>query len=83
MESGNGEKRSLVHVYTPGWLRFRYLGEVLEASLADIKFLWLEGELSFEFEVEEIIELIEALFAESEHRRAAIRELRRSGAGSR
>jgi len=73
-----GEERSLVHVYTPTWLRFVYLGEMLEASLADIKFLWVEGELSLEYEAEEVVELIQALFAESEHRRGAIREIKRS-----
>jgi centromere/kinetochore protein ZW10 len=77
--SPDGEARTLVHVYTPAWLRFVYLGEILEASLADIKFLWVEGELSLEFEADEIVELIQALFAESEHRRGAIREIRRSG----
>lgn len=78
-----GGAKSLVHVYTPAWLRFIYLGEILEASLADIKFLWTEGELSLEFEAGEVVELIEALFAESEHRRGAIREIRRNQAGSR
>ncbi|KAF2405634.1 hypothetical protein EJ06DRAFT_32354 [Trichodelitschia bisporula] len=44
-EDERGEKRSLVHVYTPGWLRFVYLSE--------------------------------ALFAESEMRRTAVREIKR------
>jgi centromere/kinetochore protein ZW10 len=79
--SPDGEERSLVHVYTPAWLRFVYLGEILEASLADIKFLWMEGELSLEYEADELVELIQALFAESEHRRGAIREIRRGGGG--
>jgi len=79
--SPDGEERSLVHVYTAAWLRFVYLGEMLEASLADIKYLWVEGELSLEFEAEEVVELIQALFAESEHRRGAIREIRRSSGG--
>ncbi|KIV99183.1 uncharacterized protein PV09_09136 [Verruconis gallopava] len=76
--SPDGEERSLVHVYTPSWLRFVYLGEILEASLADIKFLWTEGELSLEYESDEVIELIQALFAESEHRKEAIREIKKS-----
>ncbi|KAF2435010.1 hypothetical protein EJ08DRAFT_580829 [Tothia fuscella] len=71
-----GEKKTLVHVYTPLWLRFGYLGEILEASLADIRFLWREGELSLEFEGEEVVGLVEALFAESGLRRDAIREIR-------
>jgi centromere/kinetochore protein ZW10 len=70
--------RSLVHVYAPGWLRFVYLGEMLEASLADIRYLWTEGELSLEFRAEEVVELVQALFADSAHRKEAIREIKRT-----
>lgn len=77
--AGEEEKRTVVHVYTPGWLRFIYLGEILEASLVDIKFLWSEGELSLEFEANEVEDLIKALFAESQFRRDAIREIKGSG----
>ncbi|QDS67434.1 hypothetical protein FKW77_000331 [Venturia effusa] len=72
-------RRSVVHVYTPGWLRFIYLGEILEASLVDIKFLWNEGELSLEFEANEVEDLIKALFAESQYRRDALKEIKSSG----
>jgi protein transport protein DSL1/ZW10 len=72
------EARTLVHVYTPNWLRFVYLGEILEASLADIRYLWKEGELSLEFEAGEVIDLIQALFADSQHRKDAIREIKRT-----
>ncbi|KAJ5907429.1 hypothetical protein N7495_000111 [Penicillium taxi] len=41
-------------VYVPNWLRFQYLVNILESSLADIKFLWIEGELSLEFSIEEL-----------------------------
>ena len=68
-------------VYTPHWLKFQYLTNILESSLADIKYLWTEGELSLEFSVEELTDLIEALFADSEHRRKAIGEIRRSFRG--
>ncbi|MCJ1431747.1 hypothetical protein MMC27_001102 [Xylographa pallens] len=68
-------------VYTPQWLKFQYLTQILESSLVDIKYLWTEGELSLEFKAEEVIDLIEALFADSEHRRRAISEIRRSGKG--
>ncbi|KAJ5105495.1 hypothetical protein NUU61_002842 [Penicillium alfredii] len=69
-------------VYVPNWLRFQYLVNILESSLADIKFLWLEGELRLEFSPEEVVDLIEALFAESDYRRRAIAEIRRAPATS-
>lgn len=68
-------------VYVPNWLRFQYLINILESSLADIKFLWLEGELGLEFSIEEVVDLIEALFAESDYRRRAISEIRRAPRG--
>jgi centromere/kinetochore protein ZW10 len=84
MQKGpGGEERDVTFVYCPNWLKFQYLGEILEGSLVDIKFLWREGELSLEFGVEEVVGLIEALFAESQLRRAAIAEIRSGGRGLR
>ena len=62
-------------VYVPNWFKFQYLAEILESSLADIKWMWTEGELKLEFEAREVVDLIEALFAESDYRRRAIREI--------
>ena len=68
----------LTAVYTPNWLRFQYLSQILDSTLVDIKYLWTEGELRLEFSVDELVDLIQALFADSEHRRRAIAEIRRS-----
>ncbi|OQO07641.1 hypothetical protein B0A48_07338 [Cryoendolithus antarcticus] len=67
----------MTFIYCPPWLKFQYLGEILESSLADIRYMWSEGELSLEFEGEAVVELIEALFAESDLRRRAVGEIRR------
>ncbi|KAF2169073.1 hypothetical protein M409DRAFT_21084 [Zasmidium cellare ATCC 36951] len=74
-----GEARDMTFIYCPNWLKFQYLGELMDSSLADIKYLWNEGELSLEFEAEEVVGLVEALFAESGLRRQAIQEIRRGG----
>lgn len=79
--TADAEAVSVTAVYVPNWLRFQYLINILESSLADIKFLWLEGELGLEFSVDEVIDLIEALFAESDYRRRAISEIRRAPRG--
>lgn len=62
--------------YVPNWLKFQYLINILESSLADIKYLWKEGGLQLDFTLDEIIDLVQALFADSGHRRKAIAELR-------
>ena len=72
------ETLPLTAVYTPAWLKFQYLANILESSLVDIKYLWTEGELSLEFQTEELVDLIVALFADSTHRRAAVGEIRAS-----
>jgi centromere/kinetochore protein ZW10 len=76
-QSATGPPVPLTAIYTPNWLKFQYLATILEGSLADIKFLWSEGELRLEFAAQEVIDLIEALFADSEHRRKAIAQIRR------
>ncbi|ENI05989.1 hypothetical protein COCC4DRAFT_167680 [Bipolaris maydis ATCC 48331] len=77
-EDDNGEIRDMAGVYTPNWFKFQYLSEILDSSLADIKYFWTDGELKLEMEAEEVIGLIEALFAPSDHRRRAIAEIRRT-----
>ena len=76
-----GEAKDMTSIYTPNWFKFQYLSEILESSLADIKYFWTEGELKLEMEAEEVVDLIKALFAESEHRRKAISEIRRTSIG--
>lgn len=65
-------------VYVNNWLRLQYLAQILDSSLVDIRYLWAEGELSLEFEADEVVDLVKALFAESGHRRAAIQAIRSS-----
>ena len=62
--------------YVPNWLKFQYLANILESSLVDIKYMWTESELALEFQTEELIDLVLALFADSPHRRTAIGEIR-------
>ncbi|KAJ5320245.1 hypothetical protein N7508_000528 [Penicillium antarcticum] len=52
-ENGDAEALPVTAIYVPSWLRFQYLVNILESSLADIKFLWMEGELGLEFSAEE------------------------------
>ena len=77
----NGAGADMTFIYCPSWLKFQYLAEILESSLADIRWMWKEGELSLEFGAEEVVGLVEALFAESNLRREAVREVRAGGRG--
>jgi protein transport protein DSL1/ZW10 len=72
---------ALTALYVPNWLKFQFLINMLEASLVDIKWLWTEGQMSLEFEEEEVVDLIKALFEESSHRRSAITAIRQHQTG--
>lgn len=74
----SGDAQDMTSIYTPNWFKFQYLGEILDSSLVDIRYFWTDGELKLEMEAEEVVDLIKALFAESEHRRKAISEIRRT-----
>lgn len=77
-EQGPGQTTDMTPVYTPNWFKLQYLSEMMESSMADIKWLWNESDLKLEFEADEVVDLIEALFAESDLRRRTIAEIRRS-----
>ena len=66
----------LTALYSPHWLKFQYLANILESPLVDIKYLWTEGELRLEFDTEELVDLVVALFADTPHRRGAVAEIR-------
>lgn len=74
----SGNVQDMVSVYTPNWFKFQYLSEILDSSLADIRYFWTDGELKLEMDADEVVDLIKALFAESEHRRKAIAEIKRA-----
>jgi centromere/kinetochore protein ZW10 len=74
----SGEIRDTSSLYIQNWFRLQYLGEILDGSLADIKFMWNDSELKLEMGADEVVGLIEALFAPSDLRRRAIADIRRS-----
>jgi centromere/kinetochore protein ZW10 len=77
-EGVDEQPRDMTSIYTPNWFKFQYLSEILDSSLADIRYFWTDGGLRLEMESEEVVDLIRALFAESEHRRKAIAVIRRA-----
>ncbi|KTW27472.1 uncharacterized protein T551_02971 [Pneumocystis jirovecii RU7] len=63
--------------YVPSWLKFRYLAEILEASMQDVMYLYNSGAL-IDFDKEEIISLLKTLFAETPCRAENISKIRNS-----
>ncbi|TEB33183.1 hypothetical protein FA13DRAFT_1730944 [Coprinellus micaceus] len=65
---------SFVVAYVPSWLKFSYLSELLEASMADISYLFEQGAL-VDFQIEELVNLVRALFADTQLRTNTINKL--------
>lgn len=70
------DAKDMTPLYTPNWFKFQYLSEIMDSSLADIKYLWTDADLKLEFGAEEVVDLIEALFADTDRRRKAIADIR-------
>ncbi|KAJ7091428.1 hypothetical protein B0H15DRAFT_778155 [Mycena belliarum] len=60
--------------YVPSWFKFSYLAELLEASMVDISYLFDSGAL-VDFEVDELVRLIRALFADTALRTNTINKI--------
>lgn len=67
---------STTGVYCSNWIKFRFLQQVLESTMADILYMFKEGHLEG-FEEGALCDLVRALFADSENRRKCIDEIRR------
>ncbi|KAF4120689.1 protein transport protein DSL1/ZW10 [Geosmithia morbida] len=73
--AAEGDEMPATAQYAPNWLRLKYLSEVLQSNLNEVKFLWLDSELSLYFTVNEVTDLIEASFENNSRTREAIREI--------
>lgn len=61
--------------YAGSWMRLKYLSEVLQSNLKDVRFLWLESELSLFFTVDEVVDLINLSFEDNARTREVIKEI--------
>ncbi|CAG9944469.1 unnamed protein product [Clonostachys rosea f. rosea IK726] len=61
--------------YAPSWLRLKYLSEVLQSNLNEVKYLWCDSELSLYFSLGEVVDLIEASFENNARTKSTIREI--------
>lgn len=61
--------------YAPSWLRLQYLSEVLQSNLRDVRYLWMESELSLYFTADEVVDLINLSFEDNARTREVLREI--------
>ncbi|KAK7061029.1 ribosome biogenesis protein ytm1 [Paramarasmius palmivorus] len=68
------DQPSFVGAYVSSWFKYSYLSELLEASLVDITYLFETGAL-VDFQVEELVRLVKALFADTPMRTNTINKI--------
>ncbi|PVH71756.1 centromere/kinetochore protein-like protein zw10 [Cadophora sp. DSE1049] len=66
----------LTSQFADKWMKMKFLGEVLQSNLKDVKFLWFESDLSLYFSVEEVVDLVHLSFEKNAAVRQAVREIR-------
>jgi centromere/kinetochore protein ZW10 len=64
--------------FASNWMKMKFLSEVLQANLVDIRYLWFESDLSLYFSKEEIADLIKLSFEDNINSRQLIREIKQS-----
>ncbi len=74
--AGDGSGVPRTAQFAASWLRLKYLSEVLQSNLRDVRFLWVEGELSLYFTAEEVVDLVKVSFEDNVRTREVIREIR-------
>lgn len=68
----------LTSQFADKWMKMKFLGEVLQSNLKDVKFLWFESDLSLYFTVDEVVDLVHLSFEKNAAVRQAVREIRES-----
>ena len=60
------------------WMKMKFLSEVLQSNLQDIRMLWFESDLGLYFTKEEVLELIQLSFEDNTKSKQLMREIRDS-----
>lgn len=66
----------LTSQFADKWMKMKFLSEVLQSNLKDVKFLWFESDLSLYFTVDEVEDLVDLSFQKNAAVRQAIKEIR-------
>jgi protein transport protein DSL1/ZW10 len=74
-QAGEADEVPTTAQYAASWLRLKYLSELLQSNLKDVRFLWVESELSLYFTVAEVVDLINMSFEDNPRTREVIREI--------
>lgn len=69
---------SLTPQFASNWIKMKFLSEVLQSNLAEIRFLWFDSELSLYFTKDEVVDLIKLSFEDNPNSRKLIRDIKQN-----
>ncbi|EFX00019.1 centromere kinetochore protein [Grosmannia clavigera kw1407] len=72
---GEPTSTPLTAQYVPSWLRMQYLSEVLQSNLPEVRYLWMDSELSLYFSADEVVDLVRLSFEDNAKAREVVREI--------
>ena len=78
--NGNGVRIPMTSQFADKWMKMKFLSEVLQSNLKEIKYLWFESDLGLYFTSDEVVELMNLSFQMNANVRAAIREIKENPA---
>lgn len=64
--------------FASNWMKMKFLSEVLQANLVDIRYLWFKSDLSLYFSKDETTDLIRLSFEDNPNSRQLIKEIKQS-----
>ncbi|CZS94014.1 uncharacterized protein RAG0_04056 [Rhynchosporium agropyri] len=75
---GGGEDGEvpLTSQFADKWMKMKFLSEVLQSNLKDVRFLWFESDLSLYFTVDEVVELVGLSFERNLAVRGLLKDIR-------
>lgn len=74
-DNNEGDSIPMTSQYAPNWLRLQYLSEVLQSNLREVRYLWMESELSLYFTADEVVDLLRLSFEDNARSREVAREI--------
>lgn len=72
----NAEPIPTTSKFADKWIKMKFLSEVLQSNLAEVKYLWFESDLSLYFRVDEVVEIMGLSFQKNKAVRDAIKEIK-------
>ncbi|KAI6708496.1 hypothetical protein JHW43_008968 [Diplocarpon mali] len=74
--SGTDDAVPLTSQFADQWMKMKFLSEVLQSNLKDVRYLWFDSDLSLYFSVDEVVDLVHLSFEKNAAVKQLLREIK-------